>query len=144
MDRASEKAFVTSLLKALDISPATQTLVFSHRPAAAAHIPRNPRALYFNEDIYVGWVPGGQLEIVSIDPRLGGIFYIRYSARIRAGQGGRSARCFNCHAEFEIGRVPGLLLKSVVPAMAEGVWNRSETTARAMRFPLRTASAVGT
>ena len=77
LDRASEKAFVTSLLKALDISPATQTLVFSTTSLQLRRIsPRNPRALYFNEDIYVGWVPGGQLEIVSIDPRLGGIFYI--------------------------------------------------------------------
>ena len=122
LDRASEKAFVTSLLKALDISPATQTLVFSTTSLQLRRIsPRNPRALYFNEDIYVGWVPGGQLEIVSIDPRLGGIFYIfdipRESAPVKVE---RSARCFNCHAEFEIGRVPGLLLKSVVPGNGGG------------------------
>ena len=122
LDRSSEKAFVTSLLKALDISPATQTLVFSTTSLQLRRIsPRNPRALYFNEDIYVGWVPGGQLEIVSIDPRLGGIFYIfdipRESAPVKVE---RSARCFNCHAEFEIGRVPGLLLNSVVQGNGGG------------------------
>ena len=122
LDRSSQKAFVTSLLKALDISPASQTLVYSTTSLQLRSIsPRNPRALYFNEDIYVGWVPGGQLEIVSIDPRLGGIFYIfdipRGPAPVKVE---RSARCFNCHAEFEIGRVPGLLLKSVVPAIGGG------------------------
>ena len=80
-------------------------------------------------------MPGGQLEIVSIDPRLGGIFYIfdipRGSAPVKVE---RSARCFNCHAEFEIGRGRGCCLRAWCRALAEGVWNRSETTARAMRF----------
>ena len=77
LDRSSEKAFVVSLLKALDISPATQTLVFSTTSLQLSRIsPRNPRALYFNEDVYVGWVPGGQLEVAGIDPAIGGVYYI--------------------------------------------------------------------
>ncbi len=125
LDRSSEKAFVVSLLKALEISPATQTLVYSTTSLQLSRIsPRNPRALYFNEDVYVGWVPRGQIEIASIDPALGGVFYIfdiprgpstRAPLRIE-----RSTRCFNCHAEFENGRVPGLLLKSVVPGPGGG------------------------
>ena len=122
LDRTSEKAFVVSLLKALEISPATQTLVYSTTSLQLSRIsPRNPRALYFNEDVYVGWVPRGQIEIASIDPALGGIYYIfdipRGPVPIRIE---RSARCFNCHAEFENGRVPGLLLKSVVPGPGGG------------------------
>ena len=122
LDHSSEKVFVTSLLKALNISPATQTLVYSTTSLQLRRIsPRNPRALYFNEDIYVGWVPGGQIEIASIDPDLGGIYYIfdipRVSGPIKVE---RSARCFNCHAEFEIGRIPGLLLKSVIPGPGGG------------------------
>jgi hypothetical protein len=31
---------------------------------------------HFNEDVYVGYIPGGRLEIVSVDPDLGGIYYI--------------------------------------------------------------------
>ena len=122
LDRTSEKAFVVSLLKALDISPATQTLVYSTTSLQLSRIsPRNPRAIYFNEDVYVGWVPRGQIEIASIDPALGGIYYIfnipRGPGPIRVE---RSTRCFNCHAEFENGRVPGLLLKSVVPGPGGG------------------------
>ena len=125
LDRTSEKAFVVSLLAALDISPATQMLVYSTTSLQLSRIsPRNPRAIFFNEDVYVGWVPRGQIEIASIDPALGGIYYIfniprnpRASAPIRIE---RSTRCFNCHAEFENGRVPGLLLKSVVPGPGGG------------------------
>ena len=82
--------------------------------------PRNPRAIYFNEDVYVGWVPRGQIEIASIDPALGGIYHLldipRGLGPIRIE---RSTRCFNCHAEFENGRVPGLLPKSVGPRSEE-------------------------
>ena len=122
LDRTSEKAFVTSLLKALDISPSTQTLVYSTTSLQLSRIsPRNPRALYFNENVYVGWVPRGQIEVASIDPALGGIYYI---FNVPHGPGPirveRSTRCFNCHAEFEHGRVPGLLLKSVVPGPGGG------------------------
>ncbi len=122
LDRSSEKAFVMSLLKVLDISPATQTLVYSTTSLQLSRIsPRNPRALYFNEDVYLGWVPGGKIEIASIDPELGGIFYIldipRGTVPVRIE---RSTRCFNCHAEFEIGRIPGLLIKSVVPGPGGG------------------------
>ena len=138
LDRTSEKAFVISLLKAIDISPSTQTLVYSTTSLQSGRIsPRNPRALYFNEDVYVGWVPGGQIEIASIDPALGGIYYIfnipRGPGQIRVE---RSTRCFNCHAEFEHGRVPGLLLKSVVPGPGGGSLEsfRSDTTGHGIPF----------
>ena len=138
LDRSSEKVFVTSLLKALNISPATQTLVYSTTSLQLRSIsPRNPRALYFNEDIYVGWVPGGQIEIASIDPDLGGIYYIfdvpRLSGPIKVE---RSSRCFNCHAEFEIGRIPGLLLKSVIPGPGGGSLEsfRSDETGHIIPF----------
>jgi len=123
LDRSSEKAFVVSLLKALNISPSTQTLVYSTTSLQLSRIsPRNPRALYYNLDIYLGWVPGGKIEIASIDPALGGIFYIFDIPRGREApiRIERSTRCFNCHAEFEIGRIPGLLIKSVVPGPGGG------------------------
>ena len=139
LDSSSEKAFVVSLLNALEISPATQTLVYSTTSLQLSRIsPRNPRALYFNEDVYVGWVPRGQIEIASIDPALGGIFYIfdipRGPAPIRIE---RSARCFNCHAEFENGRVPGLLLKSVVPGPGGGSLESFHSDTTGHSIPLK-------
>ena len=61
--------------------------------------PRSPRALFFNEDIYLGWAQGGKIEIVSVDPDLGGVFYIFDIPR--NGQPPRPERataCMNCHA----------------------------------------------
>jgi hypothetical protein len=77
LDRGGELAFPGSLLNAFDIPVASQLLVFSTTSLQLSLIsPRNPRAIYFNEDIYIGYIPGGRIEIVSIDPNLGGIFYI--------------------------------------------------------------------
>lgn len=122
LDRTSEKAFVVSLLKALEIPVSSQMLVFSTTSLQLSLIsPSNPRALYFNEDVYVGWVPGGRIEIVSLDPEIGGIFYIfdvpKESRPIRIE---RSERCINCHIGEETGHVPGLTIKSVVPGPSGG------------------------
>ncbi len=122
LDRSSEKAFVTSLLRALEIPVTSQMLVFSTTSLQLRLItPANPRALYFNEDIYLGWVPGGRIEVVGLDPELGAIFYIfdppRGGEPLRIE---RSERCTNCHAGPDTGRVPGLVVKSVVPGTGGG------------------------
>ncbi len=117
LDRSGEREFVASLLAALKVPASSQMLVFSTTSLQLRLIsPGNPRALYFNEDVYVGFIPGGKVEIVSLDPELGAIFYIFDMPR-----GGdmpvaeRSTRCMNCHADEETGEVPGLLIKSVIP-----------------------------
>jgi hypothetical protein len=122
LDRSSEKAFVVSLLKALDIPVTSQMLVFSTTSLQLSLIsPANPRALYFNEEVYLGYVPGGRVEIVSLDPTLGGIFYILdipingASLTIE-----RTGRCMNCHANEDTGYVPGLVVKSVIPGPTGG------------------------
>ena len=71
------RGYLDALLEALDISPLTQTLVFSKTSAQFRLIsPRSPRALYFNDDVYVGWVRGGPfIEISTADPVSGASFY---------------------------------------------------------------------
>ena len=122
LDGRSEKSFVTSLLRVLEIPVTSQMLVFSTTSLQLRLItPANPRALYFNEDIYLGWVPGGRVEVLSLDPELGAVFYIfdppREGAPVRVE---RSERCMNCHAGDDTGRVPGIIVKSVVPGPAGG------------------------
>lgn len=122
LDRSSEKAFVFSLLQALDIPVSSQMLVFSTTSLQLSLIsPANPRALYFNEEIYLGYVPGGRVEIVSLDPSLGGIFYI-LDIPVNGASFSieRTGRCMNCHANEDTGHVPGLVLKSVVPGPTGG------------------------
>ena len=39
--------------------------------------PEQPRALYYNDDVYIGQVHDGKvIEVVSFDPVQGAIFYI--------------------------------------------------------------------
>ena len=122
LDRSNEKAFLSSLLKAMDIPASSQTLVFSTTSLQLSLItPGNPRAIYFNEDLYVGYIPGGKIEIVSLDPEVGGIFYIFPIPRGPAPLAiERSTRCMNCHADEDTQFVPGLLIKSVMPGPAGG------------------------
>ncbi len=122
LDQSSEKAFVVSLLAALEIPVSSQMLVFSTTSLQLRLItPSNPRALYFNEEIYIGWVPGGRIEVLGLDPELGAIFYIfdppRAGAPVRVE---RSERCMNCHAGDDTGHVPGIVVKSVVPGSTGG------------------------
>ena len=124
LDNTSEKNFVASLLKALNISPSSQMLAFSTTSLQLSRIsPRNPRAVYFNENVYVGWVPGGQLEVIGIDPEWGAMTYI-FDIPRRLNEKPvikRAERvCMRCHASNEIGSVPGLLISSVVPGPGGG------------------------
>lgn len=123
LDYSSEKAFVVSLLEKLDVPVSSQLLVFSTTSLQLRLIsPRNPRAIFFNDEIYVGWVPGGQLEFVSIDPDLGGIFYIsdipnRGDRKMRLD---RADRCMNCHHDEDTRYAPGIVIKSVLPGPTGG------------------------
>jgi hypothetical protein len=122
LDESSEKAFLESLLKALKIPVSSQMLVYSTTSLQLSLIsPRTPRALYFNEEIYLGYVQGGRIEIVSIDPDLGGIFYIfdiPQSGKRPVAE--RSRRCMNCHSDEDTHEIPGLVIKSVVPGPTGG------------------------
>lgn len=113
----AETGYLHAVLQALQVPTASQTLVFSRTSLQRELIsPKHPRALYFNRDVYVGWVPGGRvLEIASIDAALGPVFYTlaqQQTARPRFERQTRS--CLQCHdSPSSTGGVPGLLMKSV-------------------------------
>ena len=117
LDNRSGKAFIASMLEHLDVPASSQLLVFSRTSLQTRKISgSNPRALYFNENVYVGYIPGGKVEIVSLDPELGAIFYILdipKSSELPVIE--RSGRCMNCHAAAETRRIPGLSTRSVIP-----------------------------
>ena len=120
----SEKKYLLSLLQALSISPHSQLLVYSTTSLQLSRIsPSNPRAIYFADDIYIGYVPGGQIEVIGIDPQLGAIthiFNLPRSDDSRHPAIYRSKRCMNCHASQDIGGAPGLLVGSVIPGPGGG------------------------
>ena len=69
--------YLPSVLSHLHVPVSSQGLVFSRTSLQVDHIaPWAPRAVYFNDDVYVGWVQGGPImEVADADPKLGGVFY---------------------------------------------------------------------
>lgn len=109
-----------ALLKALDIPQSSQTLVFSKTSLQRHRIsPQNPRALYFNDDVYVGWIPGAaSLEVIVGDPDLGLAFYSLPQDPKQPARLTRDNSCLGCHASSRTHDEPGLLLRSVFPDLA--------------------------
>ena len=115
-DTSGELPLLLSLLEKLDIPVSSQLLVFSATSLQSGLInPGNPRAVYFNSDTSVGFVPSGRLEIASLDPEAGMVFFI--FDRLNPTQGlpkfVRSDRCMNCHADSPSKHLPGLVVGSV-------------------------------
>ena len=108
--------FLQQLLAELDIDPSSQTLVFSKTSLQVAGIlPETPRAIYFNDDTYVAYVPGAAFEIASIDPQLGPVFHTIDRDGGGAGALVREAnQCLRCHDSLSLtgGGVPRLLMGS--------------------------------
>lgn len=118
LDNSSSKAFIASMLEHLDVPASSQLLIFSRTSLQTRRISgSNPRAVYFNENVYVGYIPGGSVEIISLDPELGGIFHIfdrpKNDAKPVFERGG--GLCVDCHSVAKTRRVPGLSTRSVIP-----------------------------
>ena len=114
-----QREFVEELLAEFDIPAASQALVFSKTSLQRKEVgPENPRAMYFNEDVYLGWMPGGRIEIASADPKLGLIFYyedIRPPEAETPATFARDKVCLECHAGAATNFLPGPLARSVYP-----------------------------
>jgi hypothetical protein len=108
---------LASLLERLGISSDSQLLVFSKTSFQADKIsPRNPRAIYFNDDVAVGWVRGSpSMEVAAFDPRQGVVFYT-----FDSGHPGftRQQACLHCHQGPATVGVPGIFVGSVYPNSA--------------------------
>lgn len=115
----SEVDALKEFLRLFNIPESSQILVFSATSLQSGKIhPKNPRALYFNEHTYLGYVPGGRLEIISVDPELGAIFYILdLPTQSKLPVLDRSTRCMNCHSGDRMNFAPGLSIESVIPSM---------------------------
>lgn len=111
--------YLRSLLKQLDVPVESQVLVFSKTSLQRNGIsPQRPRAIFFNDDVYIGNVQGGEvLEISVQDPTQGAIFYtLNQQPDPNTGQPifkRQNARCTLCHASSHTRRVPGHLVRSV-------------------------------
>lgn len=113
-----DRGWLPSLLKELEVNTSSQTLVFSKTSQQHQKIdPTNPRAIYFNDDVYVGFVPRGDfLEIAAVDPVQGAVFYtLDQKKSANAVIKPASSICLSCHETHRTQDVPGFLIRSVYP-----------------------------
>ena len=115
--RVHEGRFLRWLLQETDVPVESQVLVFSKTSLQRDLItPRQPRSLYFNDDLYIGWVPGGLMEVTVTDPKLGMVFYALDSRDTEAPlRFQRDGDCLSCHGGSMTRSWPGLMIRSVYP-----------------------------
>lgn len=106
--------YLPAVLEALGVSAESQMLVFSKTSFQRERIdPENPRALFFNDDVYIGYVPGSPvLEISEADPTLGGVFFTMEQTKAGRPKFTRNDQCLECHASAKTMGSPGHLLRS--------------------------------
>lgn len=110
------QGYLRSVLKALKVSETSQVLVFSRTSFQHTRIgPRTPRAVYFNDAAYVGFVRGGDaLELSAVDPTLGATFYLLDQRRAAKPVFRRQTHeCLQCHISGKTQDVPGHMVRSV-------------------------------
>ena len=117
--------YLRSMLSALEVPVESQLAVFSKTSVQARIIsPANPRTLFFNDHVVVGWPRGGFIEAAALDPQLGVVFYTLNQQATASPRFDRGNGCLACHVSLEatLG-VPGMLVRSEA-ARADGVTMR--------------------
>jgi hypothetical protein len=105
--------YLRSFLEALNIPLSSQIVVFAQDSVQARRIsPSNPRALFFNDSVVVGWVGGGFIEIASQDPKQGVIFYTLDQSVAGKASITRRDECLQCHHTHSAVGIPGMLVRS--------------------------------
>lgn len=140
---AGDQGYLRSLLAELGILESSQTLVFSKTSLQREAIaPQTPRAIYFDDDTYVGYVQGGDvIEVATTDPNIGTVFYtLDQYARGKLRFIRQMDNCLQCHAGTMTRDVPGLMVRSVYsdprghPILSEGTKVTTHESPLAERF----------
>ncbi|QDV61486.1 hypothetical protein [Crateriforma conspicua] len=108
--------YLPAVLGELEIPVSSQMLVFSKTSLQIHRIsPRRPRAIYFNDDVYIGYCQKGDvLEVAATDARQGATFYTLKQERTERPSLVRDrGGCLTCHASSRTQDVPGYLVRSV-------------------------------
>jgi len=114
----AERGYLPSVLQQLGVPRSSQMLVFSKTSFQRDRIsPLSPRAIYFNDEVYLGWVQGGSvLEVSTADPQLGAVFYTLEQQPDSAPKFVRQTyECLSCHSSSLTLGVPGHTVRSVYP-----------------------------
>ena len=117
LEHDGQRGYLDSLIQALGIDVASQMLVFSKTSLQIDGIhSTTPRAIYFNDDTYVGWIQEAKnIEIGSMDPQLGPVFFtLDQSPDVDPRINRQSRRCLECHDSLSLsgGGVPRFITGS--------------------------------
>jgi hypothetical protein len=135
--------YLPALLEALVVPVESQMLVFSKTSLQRQRIsPRTPRAIYFNDDVYVGFCQSGDvLEISAVDPQLGAVFYtLDQKSPERAHLLRQTENCLVCHSSSRTEGVPGHTVRSLFvdsdgqPVLSAGSYSVDHSTPLEQRW----------
>ena len=110
-----ERGYLPSILRELHIPLSSQMLVFSKTSLQHKYInPGTPRAIFFNDNTYAGFLPDGSLmELSAVDPERGAVFYTLDQSKGSKPRLVRNEDCVQCHATPATLGVPGHMVRSV-------------------------------
>lgn len=109
--------YLLSVLREFDIPLSSQMLVFTKTSLQRPNIsPKSPRAIFFNDEVYVAWAPDAPLlEVSSAEPQMGGVWYKLSQKKAESPRFARDNRCLECHVTSKTMGVPGHLIRSMIP-----------------------------
>jgi hypothetical protein len=119
------RGYLDAFLKELDIDPSSQVLIYSKTSLQTDLIDvGTPRAVYFNDHTYVGYVHDTHfIEITTIDPKLGVLFYGLTTNTGKPPQFSReTGRCLSCHDTYSMlgGGTPRVVVTSAPVIRPDG------------------------
>ncbi|MCA8983755.1 MAG: hypothetical protein KDA76_08335 [Planctomycetaceae bacterium] len=127
--------YLRGVLKHLDVPESSQMLTFLKSSLQRPLIqPDNARALYFGDDCYVGYVPGGKIELIVPDEKLGMVFYTLDQNPESPRFERQVASCMTCHASSRTKSIPGLQVRSMLtdpdgqPVLSAGSFRTDHST----------------
>lgn len=135
--------YLRGLLKELNVPESSQILVFSKTSLQRHRIsPATPRAIYFGDDVYIGFCQNGDVgEISAVDPQLGTVFYsLNQKAKDKPRFTRQTDTCLICHASSQNEGLPGHLVRSVhadaegQPLLASGTYRIDHTSPLSQRW----------
>ena len=122
--------YLRSALTALDIPIDSQALVFSQTSFQRKRISEtNPRALFFNDRVALGWVRDAEIiEVAAQDEKEGMVFYTLDQRPAERPEFRRVLTCLACHMAGDTLGVPGMLMFSTTTSPGARVAAKSVMT----------------
>ncbi len=110
-----QTGYLRSVLRALEVPESSQMLVLSRTGVQRlVTSPANPRALYYNDTLAVGFIRGSPfLELVAHDPEQGAVFYTLDQRATDRPAFSRQTACLTCHVAAATLEVPGFMTRSL-------------------------------